>query len=343
MSATTAQDFERLVVSILEASGYRVESRESPGRWHDFVVISPDMVLGRLVVEVKFYRSEYADAGLVRVAAARIARVGYSQQTRCLLVVSSRLRGSTRKEIEDEFGVLIFDLGTLFALTVDKAELREGLINILEIREPERVRPDPREDLLFSPEAHPRPPILSSVDRRGSDLCTALRKVGVRKKDNGWVEYEELCYEIVKYLFKHDLVGFAQQFNAGSGLQRLDAICRIASEKVFWAFLAHDLCSRYIVFEFKNYAEKIGQAEILTTERYLFERASRKVAIIFCRKGKNKHADEVIRGAMREAGKLLLVLDDDDVCELLHMRERGEDPSDRLFEITDAFLMALTR
>ncbi len=34
----------------------------------------------------------------------------------------------------------------------------------------------------------------------------------------------------------------------------------------------------------------------------------------------------------------MLVLGDDEVCQLLHMKERGEDPTDGLFEIADEFL-----
>ena len=49
------------------------------------------------------------------------------------------------------------------------------------------------------------------------------------------------------------------------------------------------------------------------------------------------------QGAMREHGKLMLVVDDEQVCEMLHMKERGEDPSDLLFELADEFLLALPR
>ena len=49
------------------------------------------------------------------------------------------------------------------------------------------------------------------------------------------------------------------------------------------------------------------------------------------------------QGAMREHGKLMLILNDKHICAMLHMKERGEDPSDRLFELTDEFLLSLPR
>lgn len=103
------------------------------------------------------------------------------------------------------------------------------------------------------------------------------------------------------------------------------------------------LDSRYVLFEFKNYSEKIKQGQILTTEKYLFERALRRVAIIFTRAGADPHAMSMAQGAMREHGKLMLVVDDEKVYDMLHMKERGEDPTDHLFDLADEFLLSLPR
>jgi hypothetical protein len=49
------------------------------------------------------------------------------------------------------------------------------------------------------------------------------------------------------------------------------------------------------------------------------------------------------QGAMREHGKLILTVDDDLLCKMLHMKQRGEDPTDCLFELADDFLLSLPR
>lgn len=49
------------------------------------------------------------------------------------------------------------------------------------------------------------------------------------------------------------------------------------------------------------------------------------------------------QGAMREHGKLMLVIDDDILCRMLHMEERGDDPTDFLFQLADDFLLSLPR
>jgi len=51
----------------------------------------------------------------------------------------------------------------------------------------------------------------------------------------------------------------------------------------------------------------------------------------------------MIQGAMREHGKLMLVIDDDQVCKMLHMKDKGDDPTDLLFDVADEFLLSLPR
>jgi hypothetical protein len=178
-------------------------------------------------------------------------------------------------------------------------------------------------------------------DTRGTELCTRLRKVKPGKKD--WAGYETICAEILKYLFPNDLHGWHKQKRTDDGLNRYDFVCRLNPTTDFWNFIIDHLNSRYVIFEFKNYTTKIAQGQILTTEKYLLERGLRRVAIIFSRKGADKHAVKMTQGAMREHGKLMLVVDDHTLCEMLHMKERGEDPTDFLFDLADNFLLSLPR
>jgi len=120
-------------------------------------------------------------------------------------------------------------------------------------------------------------------------------------------------------------------------------VCRIRPTTDFWKFLIDHLDSRYVLFEFKNYTGKITQGQILTTEKYLLEKGLRRVGIIFTRVGAEENAVKMTQGAMREQGKLMLIINDDEVCKMLHMKEGGEDPTDRLFELADDFLLSLPR
>ncbi|MGC0067703.1 hypothetical protein ACPRSJ_09135 [Enterobacter asburiae] len=133
------------------------------------------------------------------------------------------------------------------------------------------------------------------------------------------------------------------QKRTDDGLNRYDFVCRIRPTTEFWKFVIEHLNSRYVLFEFKNYLGKIKQGQILTTEKYLLEKGLRRMAIIMTRTGAEAHALAMTQGAMREQGKLILIVNDEKVCEMLHMKERGEDPTDCLFEIADNFLLTLPR
>lgn len=54
-------------------------------------------------------------------------------------------------------------------------------------------------------------------------------------------------------------------------------------------------------------------------------------------------AIKMTQGAMREHGKMRLIVDDELGCKMLHMKQRGEDPTDCLFDLADEFLLTLPR
>lgn len=101
--------------------------------------------------------------------------------------------------------------------------------------------------------------------------------------------------------------------------------------------------TKYIVFEFKNYSDRITQKEIYTTEKYLYEKALRKVAIIISRSGADAHALWAAKGSLRENGKLILCLSDQDLVEMLDMKDRGELPAEFLSAMLDDLLMHLEK
>ena len=76
----------------------------------------------------------------------------------------------------------------------------------------------------------------------------------------------------------------------------------------------------------------ITQKEIYTTEKYLYAKALRSVAIIVSRKGADENALAAAKGCLRESGKLILCLSDEDLKELLRIKEKDEQPTAEFFE-----------
>lgn len=169
-------------------------------------------------------------------------------------------------------------------------------------------------------------------------------------------EYENLCVKIIDVLFQGHFYGwlpndldnnikkFAQN-SISDNSHRRDLIIPVNIGEIpdFWKFVSKTLGSRYITFKFKNYADRIKQGQIYTTEKYLYTKALRTVAILFTRKGANENAIKAIQGAIRENGKYMLVLEDSDVIEMLQITREGGDATDLLFTKLDDLLMKLPR
>ncbi|TBX29347.1 hypothetical protein TK43_00425 [Roseovarius sp. JS7-11] len=122
-----------------------------------------------------------------------------------------------------------------------------------------------------------------------------------------------------------------------------DLVVRINSNHDFWEILRDHFSSIYVVFEFKNYRAQLGQDQIFSTERYLFKTAMRGVAIIISRKGFSENAAKAARGSLREHGKLIMDVCDDDLCEMLRLAEAGDDPVIVLSRKLDEMLVRIER
>jgi hypothetical protein len=68
-------------------------------------------------------------------------------------------------------------------------------------------------------------------------------------------------------------------------------------QSAFWATLAADFHTRYVVFEFKNYSGPITQDQVYATEKYLKKSALRSVAIVVAKNGAAESAIQAMRGA----------------------------------------------
>ena len=339
MSPASVQ-FEELVRRILEAKNFVIRNPSLPSAdaGIDFIATLRDEAWA---IEVKYYRTVRPQVSLLDAAAARLtSRAPSYQAKKGMLVVSCLVPPELRSRLEDRFSLTLIDRGDLLTWTTGLPDLLDALSALLDATTAELEFPSARSDSSIA-DAKYLPPATTPEDTHGTELCHRLHEL--KRGKTTWPAYEQLCDEILKYLFPNDLQGWHKQKTTDDGLNRYDYVCRIRPTTEFWGFLVQHLNSRYAVFEFKNYSEKIKQGQVLTTEKYLLERGLRRVAIIFSRLGADTNATKMTRGAMREHGKLLLVLSDDDVCTMLHMKEGGEDPSDFLFEATDNFMLELGR
>lgn len=331
--------FERLIGELLVANGFTIkENVILQGNEFDFIgMIENDT----FAIEVKYYRTERAQVSLLQSAAAQLVRKQREARiAKGMLIVACSIDPELRDALESNYGLVVVDRADIFNWVRKAPAVADELTAMLEISDtPTKIG---SRDISESLHASRTTTVeLPPADTQGTTLCSELRQL--KRGKASWASYEKLCDRILRYLFPNDLHGWHAQKRTDDGLSRFDYVCRVRATTDFWKFLIDHLDSRYVLFEFKNYSGEIKQGQVLTTEKYLLEKALRRVAIIFCRAGADKGATTMMQGAMREHGKLMLIIDDEKVCKMLQMKERGEDPSDLLFEAADDFLLALPR
>jgi hypothetical protein len=156
-----------------------------------------------------------------------------------------------------------------------------------------------------------------------------------------WREFEDLCTEILRYLFVPPLHEPKIQVRTYSGIDRRDAIFpnRNFSGNNSWAHIYRELKARLILFEFKNYAsEEIGKEEVIQANSYLTGPMGR-LAILCCNKLPNRSAHIKSNAIFGQEGKVILFLTKDHMKEMLFRKERGENPSDLILDEIEWFYM----
>jgi hypothetical protein len=114
-------------------------------------------------------------------------------------------------------------------------------------------------------------------------------------------------------------------------------------EDMGWETLRVDFRTRSILFECKNYKDPITADQVYSTERYLFSGALRTVCFLISRKHPDEGCKRAAQGALREAGKLILLLSNQDLITMLKLKAEEDGPTSYLDEKIWKFITTLPR
>jgi len=350
--------FEHLLLDVLKGFDFSVQSIElfTYNKRNYRIDFAAERNGYRTLIEVKFYRSDHVAGSSLREA-IRPFRFLLSRQDKPvsgLLIISAYATQALKNEFAGQLGIILWDRNDLHNL------IKYGLGNTQLLEDFEQLLNEAKQGIdtegvfadttienkvpgdyfkalqqTFSPHV----PDIPEPPKR--NYCADLSAVFPGKP--GWSTYEKLGIEILKHLFEKDLSNWSTQQTTDDELSRFDMICRVISNNDFWKNLIQSFQSRYVLFEFKNYSDAIGQDEVYTTERYLYLRGLRSVGFIIAPKGGNPQAQSAAKGALREHGKLILILTNADLCKMLDMKADGREPSDYLSDKLDDFLISLSR
>lgn len=157
----------------------------------------------------------------------------------------------------------------------------------------------------------------------------------------GWKEFEDVCTDILRFLFVPPLNEPLTQARSYSGIDRRDAVFpnRNLDPTNNWGHLFRELGARLVLIEFKNYDRAdIGKDEVNQTRNYL-TRPMGRLAIMCCNKAPDHDAHIKRNTIFSEDQKVILFITSDNLMEMLSIKERGEDPSDLILDLLERFYL----
>ena len=158
---------------------------------------------------------------------------------------------------------------------------------------------------------------------------------------DGWLEFEDVCTETLRFLFVPPLTAPHVQPRSYSGIDRRDAVFpnRNLEHGNSWGQLYRELGARMVLFEFKNYHKsKVGKDEVNQTRNYLTKPMG-KLAIMCCNRAPNRAAHIKRNTIYSEDQKVILFVTKDHLVEMLAIKERGEDPADLILDLLERFYL----
>ncbi len=337
--------FECIVEGIFKGYGCLTKMSNSD-EYYDILAEKEDV---KFYIEVKAIRQRVISTSTIARVLTSVSMLNGTYNSKFILVVANELSSKAWEVLKDEEEILVVDIRNLLYIVQYDEVLKSQLLSILEYS---------IEDI------EPREPI-ELLKLMGTGIQDRNESVDTGEKPNdneiiekliaeiqGWKpktrkssEYENLCTKVLNILFAADLALWSEQQKSNEDLYRFDLICKIKDDiqEAFWKFIEEYFRSKYIIFEFKNYSETITQKEIYTTDKYLYAKALRCVAIIISCYGEDKNAKKAIKGTLRENGKLIISISNKDLIELLKEKLQGGSPADYLYNRLDTMLIELDK
>lgn len=331
-------DFEGFIKKLFDHYNLTVDSPSSfVDRGYDFEIKDNDSIY---LVEVKYSHSLYLSLYVFLNAINQLKNTSLIYENdnvsyTPILITTAKISPDVRTIIENK-GIVVLDILNLLYLIQDYDNLMSELISMLDFSVNDLIPQKPN-CILFN---HNKP--FRMPNNKGLNL---KNRIVAWKTTNSSTMYENLCIDVLKYLFDNELSLWQKQAHSNDDLYRFDLICKIKDGRIggFWKTIIDFFSSKYIIFEFKNYTDKITQKEIYTTDKYLYIKALRSVAIIISCHGTSTNADKAIRGTLRENGKLILSVSNKDLISMIDMKLNNELPSDYLYSKLDELLINLEK
>lgn len=313
--------FEDLIYELLNVEGFKVQ-RTPPTRdgGYDFIAHTEN-VFGKpekLIIEAKFYKNQKISMAILRklYGIASLEKVN-----KVLLITNSELTNSSRNFLAHSATNIVVWEGH---------ELIKRLF----------THPNLVKKYFPATTTQKKKTPTALIDKELQKVQGLIKKLDdCPEGKGGWKKYEDICLEILNYLFVPPLGEPKIQSRRENGIDIRDAIYPNRNSNENWKFIRDDYDAKYVVFEFKNYSEngsEIDKQVLLQIDDYLKKTIGR-FGIVCSKKAPNKSGLEKRKDVFIENNKLILFVSNEHLKEMLLRKHKKLDPSDVIIDLIDDF------
>jgi hypothetical protein len=139
-----------------------------------------------------------------------------------------------------------------------------------------------------------------------------------------WPVYQKLVGQILEHLFCPPLETPLAQSADEADVNRRDYVVANSAEEGFWRFMRERYAADYIVVDAKNSGQQVMKNDALQIANYLKPHGAGLFGMIVCRKGPDAGCIHTLRDQWAQHGKMVLVINDEELESMLLARSAGE-------------------
>lgn len=226
-----------------------------------------------------------------------------------------------QKQYESDFkkeNILIWDISKLASIFSDQLEV---------------IRETPLYPIIFNAG------VKKSADSKSKVFIAELESIKPGKAD--WSRYQKLVRNCMEYLFSPPLQGPIYEKSDTPKINRRDIIFPNYAENGFWKFLRDNYLAYYIVLDAKNLTKHIEKKDILQVSNYLKNCGTGLFGIIVSRNKPHSNAVLTQREHWIMDNKLIVFLQDEDLIQMLTMKDGSGKPEDVIRQKIEDFRLSI--
>jgi len=177
------------------------------------------------------------------------------------------------------------------------------------------------------------------VKSKSQEFIEQLNKIAPGKKD--WSLFQKLCVNIFEYLFTPPLEKPLYELSDESRTNRRDIIFPNYVDVGFWKFMRDKYNADFVVIDAKNYSANVEKKEVLQMSNYLKSFGTGLFGIIVCRNNPKSNATITQREHWMAYHKLIIFINDNDIIQMLTLKEKSNSPEDVIRQKIEEFRLSL--